>query len=291
MNNTHQYIDMSTKRVGTLQVIEYAFTKGKKAYFKCICDCSKIKFFWGPSLRNGTVSSCGSCSKYRHGFLLLDSENYKINKKFYIAWQAMIQRCTNPNNPQYGEYGDRDIIICDRWLGKDGFINFRDDMYEPYLKHIKLNGGRDTSLDRIDVNGNYEPSNCRWATQKIQNGNMQRSPKTENHDEHLRQGSILRSMVSHSFSKEPGKRATINFTAKIGLSPIEFKNYIEAKFLPGMTWDNYGNGKYKWNIDHIKPTNRFDLSKEIDRLTCWNYTNLQPMWYNDNLKKGTIWSE
>jgi hypothetical protein len=85
----------------------------------------------------------------------------------YYAWSGMKRRCLDPNNPKYPVYGGRGITVCDRWLGIEGFPNFMQDMgSKPSRRH---------SLDRIDVNGNYEPTNCRWATPHQQAWNKQNS--------------------------------------------------------------------------------------------------------------------
>lgn len=82
----------------------------------------------------------------------------------YCAWSSMKGRCINPANPAYKNYGGRGIAVCDRWLEEDGFSNFVADVGErPSPKH---------SLDRTDVDGNYEPSNCRWATTIEQRANQ-----------------------------------------------------------------------------------------------------------------------
>lgn len=72
----------------------------------------------------------------------------------------------------------------------------------------------------------------------------------------------------------------------LGCSVEEFKKYIEGKFLPGMTWDNHGFGAGKWHFDHIKPCASYDLTKTEDQLECFHYTNFQPLWHEDNLRKG-----
>lgn len=90
-------------------------------------------------------------SRYKHG---------GSNTDEYRIWRHMRTRCENKNSPYFFRYGGRGILICERWLE---FKNFFDDMgSRPSIKH---------SIDRIDVDGNYEPSNCRWTTMKIQQRN------------------------------------------------------------------------------------------------------------------------
>jgi len=69
----------------------------------------------------------------------------------------------------------------------------------------------------------------------------------------------------------------------IGASPSFVMGYLEAKFTEGMTWENYGHG---WHVDHILPCCSFDLTKEEEQKKCFHYSNLQPLWAEDNLKKG-----
>lgn len=96
------------------------------------------------------------------------------NTRLFRIWRAMRQRCLNPNNRDYFKYGGRGITICKRWL--DSFELFLLDMEESYLLHCEKFGEIQTSIDRINNNGNYESSNCKWAT-KIEQGSNTRQNK------------------------------------------------------------------------------------------------------------------
>jgi hypothetical protein len=95
--------------------------------------------------------------------------NHGLKKTgFWRSWQNLKQRCSNPRSKSYHRYGGRGISFNPEW---NDFLNFKNDMYVPYLKHIKKHGEKNTTIDRIDVNGNYNKENCRWATQQIQQTN------------------------------------------------------------------------------------------------------------------------
>ncbi len=126
------------------------------------CDCGTEKSVQGAALRSGVTISCGpSHSKVRHGHARDHAQTPE-----YVSWQSMIRRCYNPEVGQYPRYGGRGIRVCARWLVS--FESFLADMGErPANK----------TLDRIDNDGDYEPGNCRWATEKEQSRNRSTSKR------------------------------------------------------------------------------------------------------------------
>lgn len=113
----------------------------------------------GGYLRISRLDLQGICGLNLESFKVEDRVNITENTA-YLVWTNMIDRCRNQNNPKWNYYGGRGIIVCERW--QDSFENFINDMGE------RPNG---LTLDRINPDGNYEPSNCRWATKKEQRNN------------------------------------------------------------------------------------------------------------------------
>jgi hypothetical protein len=157
-------IDMLGEKYGKLTVKEISDYRGKNnrdIYYICDCDCGNKNIqVMGTSLRRKNkptlnCKECGDKKKVKHGMK---------GTRLYKIWDSMKQRCFNANNEYYYRYGGRGITISDEWLGKCGFNNFMEWSY--------ANGyNENLTIDRKDNDGNYEPSNCRWVSMKIQANN------------------------------------------------------------------------------------------------------------------------
>jgi len=155
-------INLVGRRFGRLLVLSESDKRiGGNVFWDCICDCGKNHTSSSVSLRRGDTKSCGCLfldvaaqkgkNKRTHGMTI---------SRAYNTWIGMKQRCLNKNNPKYEFYGGRGISICKDWM--DSFEAFHNDMGDPPEGY---------SLDRINVDSDYEKSNCRWANQTTQQNN------------------------------------------------------------------------------------------------------------------------
>lgn len=150
--------DKTGQRIGCLVILKLAYCEKGKSYWACRCDCGKEKIVPLSGLHRREVSChCNKSSRQRHGHALTGAKSPE-----YKTWTSIIQRCHNPKSTSYPRYGGRGISVCDRW--RQSFVTFLSDMgHKPSPRH---------TIDRFpNQPGNYEPSNCRWATYAEQNRN------------------------------------------------------------------------------------------------------------------------
>ena len=163
-------IDLTGRRFGRLAVLGQTDrpegSRDNSAFWACRCDCSALISVRAPALILRGTASCG-CYRRENAQTQKTTHGLSLTPE-YRAWAGIIQRCTNPKQTVYADYGGRGITVCDRW--RDSFEAFFQDMgRRPSPEH---------SIDRRNNDGDYEPGNVRWATKEKQAQNRRRSVMT-----------------------------------------------------------------------------------------------------------------
>ena len=166
---TSRFEDLTGKIFTKITILSHSHTtKYGAVYWNCKCACGNEKIIRGTNLKSGVTKSCGCYQKQAvttHGM---------THTKTFKTWETMKQRCLNANAPDYPRYGGRGVDVCKRW--QNSFKNFLNDMGErPPNK----------TLDRINVDSDYKPSNCRWATRSQQQRNKTTTPRFKHKGENL----------------------------------------------------------------------------------------------------------
>lgn len=189
MGRKKDYSEWFGKKQGKLKIISEKSlpkTNGKKSlHLICECDCGNTYRTIPSNIVNGKVFSCGCAKKQRFS----PPSHGMSNTRFYKIWSGILKRCNNEKEPAYLNYGGRGIKVCDKW---NDFVGFKEDMHDEYEEHVKQYGEADTSIERIDVNGNYTKENCTWATRKEQNTNTRQVKHYEYNGEMLDLAEIAR---------------------------------------------------------------------------------------------------
>lgn len=157
----NNYINLTGMKFGKLTVIERLSNQKGYVVYKCVCECGKYRNARAEDLKSGIATDCKKYKLEHHGL---------CKSRLYWVWHSMKDRCYNPKATSYKHYGGRGIKVCDEW--KNSFKTFYDWSYSNgYDENAPRNK---CTIDRINNDGDYEPSNCRWVDAKIQASNQRK---------------------------------------------------------------------------------------------------------------------
>jgi hypothetical protein len=220
--NKERELDIVGQRFYKLTVMKHSHKEGYN-YFLCKCDCGEEKIIRGKDITAGKVKSCG-----RHGIEAIKKANTThgdTGTRLWNIYNKMLARCSNPKSSAYKDYGGRGIGVCKEWSENlEGYKRFKE--------WALMNGYDDSlSIERLDVNGNYEPENCAWADHKTQNNNKRNTIKIALDGKEkplsiwceelgLNYQSVFKRITSYNFSPEEALTKNIHKISKDGREAI-----------------------------------------------------------------------
>ena len=140
--------DLTGKKFNKFEVIGFDKVKNRRGYWFCKCECGTIKSIETSHINRGSIKTCG-CSWSSHNL---------TGTKLYEKWKSIKSRCFNQNHDRYKDYGGRGITVCEEWLNPENFVKWA--LENGYQEGL--------TIERVNVNGNYEPNNCIWITSQEQ---------------------------------------------------------------------------------------------------------------------------
>lgn len=213
-----RFKDLSGQKFGRLTPVKHMGS----GIWLCRCDCGNEKTASSYALTHGSIKSCGC---FRREFSRQKATTHGgTGTRLYAVWNNMISRCTNPKNVSYKYYGARGITVCDEWLD---FGRFRDWAVSSGYDETAKRG--ECTIDRIDHEKGYEPSNCRWADSRIQANNTRSNVILEYEGEHYTLSELARvaGLEVTTFWARIESGWSVKDAVKIplhGESPYRFKN-------------------------------------------------------------------
>ena len=158
--------DIAGKKYNRLTLVRPAYKKGTRWIWECLCDCGNITFLESYAVKSGHTKSCGCLYLETRGKTRLVHGGCKELASLYHIWENMKARCFNPKSANYSHYGARGITVCDEWRQDfQSFINWS----------VANNYEYGLSIERLNVDGNYEPTNCKWIPRNAQGRNKRNS--------------------------------------------------------------------------------------------------------------------
>jgi hypothetical protein len=241
---------------------------------KLCSKCGEVKNLEEFTKRNNNpISQCKKCFKQyqRRWYLnkreeiIQRSKTWNLNNKEHRGNYLKDYRFKNMDDlKKYDkEYHHKYYLVPEN----------KEHMKEQKKQYFKNNPGK-----RREINRKHFLKHKEKIHQRINKYSKERY----NNDVVYRINRLCRGMVQRALNSFKSERTMAYFMCSL----TEFKYHIERLWLPGMTWDNRGNGPGKWNIDHIIPVSFFNMTDEVEKYMCCRWQNLQPLWWKDNMKKG-----